>query len=76
MSADHARHVPVRRVTHGDSRSFTEQPLRRLTYAAAGPVLASTSFASRGSEAESWTLIGKMARSSHLRDGPVRPLPG
>jgi hypothetical protein len=32
-----ARHMPVRRVTHGDSRSLTEQPPLPLTCAAAGP---------------------------------------
>jgi hypothetical protein len=44
-----APHVPVRRVTHGDSRSFTEQPALLLTCATAGPAGLSTSFASRGS---------------------------
>src|SRR5215831_8309643 len=44
-----ARCVPVRRVTHGDSRSFTEQPAVLMTCAAAGPASAATSFASRGS---------------------------
>jgi hypothetical protein len=44
-----ARHVPVSRVTHGDSRSITEQPALRLTCATAGPSVAATSFASRGS---------------------------
>ena len=38
-----ARHVPVRRVTHGDSRSVTGQPVWLLTGAAAGPPVAATS---------------------------------
>ncbi len=46
-----ARRVPVRRVTHGDSRSFTEQLTMLLTCAAAGPAGAATSFASRCSTA-------------------------
>lgn len=41
-------HVPARRVTHGDSRSFTEQPAAPLTCAAAGPPVAATTFTSRG----------------------------
>jgi hypothetical protein len=52
MSADHARHVPVRRVTHGDSRSLTEQPAVLLTRAAAGPPGAATTFA----RCESWCV--------------------
>src|SRR5262245_39327218 len=48
-----ARHVPVREVTHGDSRSFTEQPAELLTCGTAGPVVAATSFASRGQGFES-----------------------
>lgn len=43
MSPARARHMPVRRVTHGDSRSFTEQPAARLTCATAGPPVAATS---------------------------------
>jgi hypothetical protein len=50
MSADHARHVLVKRVTHGDSRSLTEQPAVLLTCAAAGPPGAATTFASRCSK--------------------------
>jgi hypothetical protein len=49
MSLARARHMPVRGVTYGDSRSFTEQRAVRLTCAAAGPPVAATSFASRGS---------------------------
>ena len=50
MSPAHARHVPVRRVTHGDSRSLTEQPAALMTCAAAGPPVAATSYASRGQQ--------------------------
>src|SRR5215475_8309097 len=49
MARGRARHVPVNRVTHGDSRSFTGLPAVHLTCAAAGPAVAATSFASRGS---------------------------
>jgi hypothetical protein len=56
-----ARHMPVSRVTHGDSRSLTEQPPLPLTRAAAGPPRAAASFASRGSQrretARRWTQI-------------------
>jgi len=49
---ERARRVPVRRATHGDSRSSHHgQPAALLTCAAAGPASASTSFASRGSAA-------------------------
>jgi hypothetical protein len=43
-----ARHVPVKRVAYGDSRSFTEQPAMVLTCAATGRAGAATTFASRG----------------------------
>ncbi len=49
MSLARARHVPVRGVTHGDSRSFMGQPVALLTCAAAGQPVAATTFASRGS---------------------------
>src|SRR5262245_15199553 len=42
-----ARRVPVGRVTHGHSRSITEQPAPFLTCVSAGPPGAVTSFASR-----------------------------
>jgi hypothetical protein len=51
--------VPVSAVTHGDSRSFTGQPAARLTSAAAGPPVASTSFASWGSAFRSLTPPGR-----------------
>jgi len=54
-----ARHMPVRRVTHGDSGSLAEQPPRSLTCAAAGPPRAATSFAGRRSHSRdtaSWTV--------------------
>src|SRR5262249_7908150 len=44
-----ARDVPVSKATHGDSRSFTEQPSTLLACATAGPLTAASSFASRGS---------------------------
>jgi len=37
-----ARHVPVSKVTHGDSRSVTEQPALLLAWAAAGPAVVAT----------------------------------
>jgi hypothetical protein len=62
-----ARRMPVRRVTHGDSRSLTEQPPLPLTCAATGPPRAATSFASRGSQrrdtARRWT---QLAESRHM----------
>ena len=50
--AGRAPHVPVRRVTYGDSRSFTEQPALLLTCTAAGPAVVATSFASRESDVD------------------------
>jgi hypothetical protein len=50
MSLARARHVPVRRVVYGDSRSFTEQPAVLLTCANAGHAGGATSFASRCSD--------------------------
>src|SRR5450631_2509803 len=44
-----ARCVPVSRVAYGDSRSFTEQAAVLLSCAAAGPPVAVTTFARRGS---------------------------
>jgi hypothetical protein len=44
-----ARRVPVSRVAYGDSRTLTGQPTVHLTCAAAGPPVAATTFASRGS---------------------------
>jgi hypothetical protein len=49
MSLARARHVPVKGVTHGDSRSVTEQPALFLTCAAERSPVAATSFAIWGS---------------------------
>jgi hypothetical protein len=66
-----ARHVPVSRATHGDSRSVTEQPAVLLSCAAAGPPVAVTSFASRGSEPEQDICISPQRARTGI---PRRPL--
>jgi hypothetical protein len=43
MSLARARHVPVSTVTHGASRSLTEEPVVPLTCAAAGRLPVATS---------------------------------
>jgi hypothetical protein len=69
----HARNVPVRRVTHGDSRSFTEQPAALLTCLAAGSRVAVTSFASRGSGVRVPQLHLRFYHPAHRRPASSEP---
>jgi hypothetical protein len=72
MSLGRARHVPVREVTDGDSRSFTEQPGWLLTCGAAGPPVATTTFPleARGDlEGPGVPVESRPAHAEHLTAG-------
>jgi hypothetical protein len=73
--AARARHVPVRKVTHGDSRSLTEQPRGLLTCDPAGAALVATTFASRESRIshplDPHSCIGEVSGSAPSAASPT-----